>query len=101
MIARRGMGGLTIFFTLPVWPILNARFVGWMRWARRALYVFGGVLVLLWLWGRSVIDPDRMGVADEDIGMALYMVLFWAVFAWHHARAAALKREDLRPEESA
>ncbi len=97
LIARRGMGGLTILFTLPVWPVLAWNPRGWRRWARRAIYGFGAVLAIAWLLDRRLIDSRRMNVADEDIGLAFYMVVFWAILAWHNTRAAIRKPRNAPP----
>ncbi len=44
MVRRKGMGALTILFTLPVWPLLALRATGWFLWLRRALWVLGSIL---------------------------------------------------------
>ena len=89
MPARRGMGGLTILFTLPVLPLLLWRPSGVWRWARRLWWLSGAAVGVAWLAHPAFLESRLLGVADEDIGMAFFMTAFWSLLAWFRASRRA------------
>jgi hypothetical protein len=88
---RPSIGGFTILFTLPVWPLLTRRPEGLFLWGRRLLYLLGVIVIGLSLAGWRGIATEELGIADEDLVLALYLCCFWGLFAWHQGRAAALR----------